>query len=145
MIIFKGQNLLEFAERFKTDSDCMQYLADIKWGTGYKCRKCSHSKYQLRKNLSRTCNLCSDTESPMANTLFHRNRFGLRIAFFICFEMSTTTKSLSALQTSVRYGISENTARLFMHKARSEEHTSELQSRPHLVCRLLLEKKKKKT
>src|SRR3989442_10715210 len=28
--------------------------------------------------------------------------------------------------------------------ARSEEHTSELQSRPHLVCRLLLEKKKKR-
>src|SRR3989442_10545022 len=27
-------------------------------------------------------------------------------------------------------------------KIRSEEHTSELQSRPHLVCRLLLEKKK---
>src|SRR5690554_7217929 len=27
-------------------------------------------------------------------------------------------------------------------KYRSEEHTSELQSRPHLVCRLLLEKKK---
>src|SRR5436305_12724544 len=27
---------------------------------------------------------------------------------------------------------------------RSEEHTSELQSRPHLVCRLLLEKKKGK-
>src|SRR5690554_7659912 len=26
-------------------------------------------------------------------------------------------------------------------EARSEEHTSELQSRPHLVCRLLLEKK----
>src|SRR3989449_7294507 len=29
--------------------------------------------------------------------------------------------------------------------ARSEEHTSELQSRLHLVCRLLLEKKKKVT
>src|SRR2546429_3345926 len=29
-------------------------------------------------------------------------------------------------------------------KKRSEEHTSELQSRLHLVCRLLLEKKKKK-
>src|SRR2546422_2016528 len=29
-------------------------------------------------------------------------------------------------------------------QARSEEHTSELQSRLHLVCRLLLEKKKKK-
>src|SRR2546422_8483351 len=30
------------------------------------------------------------------------------------------------------------------HAVRSEEHTSELQSRLHLVCRLLLEKKKKK-
>src|SRR3989442_3051743 len=30
----------------------------------------------------------------------------------------------------------------FKGHARSEEHTSELQSRPHLVCRLLLEKKK---
>src|SRR3712207_8830176 len=30
------------------------------------------------------------------------------------------------------------------HQPRSEEHTSELQSRQYLVCRLLLEKKKKK-
>src|SRR5258708_11307842 len=30
------------------------------------------------------------------------------------------------------------------HAPRSEEHTSELQSPDHLVCRLLLEKKKKK-
>src|SRR5690554_7274537 len=33
--------------------------------------------------------------------------------------------------------------KLISHQDRSEEHTSELQSRPHLVCRLLLEKKKK--
>src|SRR5690554_7044493 len=33
---------------------------------------------------------------------------------------------------------------LQLRTLRSEEHTSELQSRPHLVCRLLLEKKKKK-
>ena len=31
-----------------------------------------------------------------------------------------------------------------MYIVRSEEHTSELQSPDHLVCRLLLEKKKKK-
>src|SRR5438552_10360256 len=31
-----------------------------------------------------------------------------------------------------------------VHEMRSEEHTSELQSPDHLVCRLLLEKKKKK-
>src|SRR2546429_2986052 len=31
------------------------------------------------------------------------------------------------------------------HERESEEHTSELQSRLHLVCRLLLEKKKRKS
>src|SRR5687768_18399685 len=36
----------------------------------------------------------------------------------------------------------KNLQRIF--PVRSEEHTSELQSRLHLVCRLLLEKKKKK-
>src|SRR3712207_8796707 len=34
---------------------------------------------------------------------------------------------------------------VFVTYLRSEEHTSELQSRQYLVCRLLLEKKKKKT
>src|SRR5205809_1200132 len=34
--------------------------------------------------------------------------------------------------------------RLLVAEGRSEEHTSELQSRLHLVCRLLLEKKKKR-
>src|SRR5687768_17921042 len=34
---------------------------------------------------------------------------------------------------------------LDLEAVRSEEHTSELQSRLHLVCRLLLEKKKKQT
>src|SRR5437660_3862018 len=34
--------------------------------------------------------------------------------------------------------------KLHFSETRSEEHTSELQSRGHLVCRLLLEKKKQK-
>src|SRR5690554_7520936 len=41
------------------------------------------------------------------------------------------------------YGCAFPYADLTSHSARSEEHTFELQSRPHLVCRLLLEKKKK--
>src|SRR5258707_8063439 len=39
--------------------------------------------------------------------------------------------------------IQSRTGALQRHGFRSEEHTSELQSRQYLVCRLLLEKKKK--
>src|SRR3712207_8698397 len=46
----------------------------------------------------------------------------------------------------VEYGRARRTHRPVPRRAppRSEEHTSELQSRQYLVCRLLLEKKKKK-
>src|SRR2546422_4401108 len=40
-------------------------------------------------------------------------------------------------------GVRERAGGWEPHRRRSEEHTSELQSRLHLVCRLLLEKKKK--
>src|ERR1035438_10538784 len=45
----------------------------------------------------------------------------------------------AAVAGCVKAGIS-----VFLDRYRSEEHTSELQSLRHLVCRLLLEKKKKK-
>src|SRR5687768_18622126 len=49
-----------------------------------------------------------------------------------------------ALAVHVRGGLEAQGSRIGRaEKARSEEHTSELQSRLHLVCRLLLEKKKK--
>src|SRR3712207_8997602 len=43
---------------------------------------------------------------------------------------------------ALRRGASARDRRLYQ-RGRSEEHTSELQSRQYLVCRLLLEKKKK--
>lgn len=125
MDIFKGRDLLEFAERFKTDSDCKEYLALVKWEQGYKCVKCDHKASQIRKDFSRTCNSCSHTESATANTLFHKVKFGVRKAFFMCFEMATSTKSLSASYMSIRYTVTERTARLFMHKVREAMKSSE--------------------
>lgn len=97
----------------------------MKWENTYKYRKCGHDKSQIHKDFSKTCNICRDTESSTSGILFHKVKFGLRKAFFICFEMSTTTKSLSASQMSVRYGIAEQTARLFMQKVRETIKSSE--------------------
>lgn len=124
MDIFKGQNVMEFIDRFQTDENCKEYLAQLKWQDGYKCRKCGHTKCQQRKDFSRTCNICSYTESATANTLFHKVKFGIKKAFFICFEMATSTKSLSARYVATRFGVTQNTARLFMHKVREAMKSS---------------------
>src|SRR5690554_7059625 len=62
-------------------------------------------------------------------------------------QLCNTLGRLGALADPVLYALLINAQALFLapgyrvEEARSEEHTSELQSRPHLVCRLLLEKK----
>src|SRR3989442_11969963 len=62
------------------------------------------------------------------------------------FPYTTLFRSLAGLRQWGDTYLSKTPPRILRRRSdkRSEEHTSELQSRPHLVCRLLLEKKKKK-
>src|SRR5947208_11458721 len=89
-----------------------------------------------------------------------RERSILQHAFYRAWQRGELTRSHLATYSRVYYphvaafpNYLENaiscaedfsTRRTLEEKSRSEEHTSELQSPDHLVCRLLLEKKKKK-
>lgn len=126
MDIFKGESVINFFDRFKTDEDCLVYLSEKKALKGYCCVKCGHVKYTVRKkNLARDCNRCHHLESPTAGTLFHKVKFGLRKAFGIVFDMTATTKSISANQMSKRYEVRYVTAWLFMQKVRHAMKSSE--------------------
>src|SRR2546429_3620979 len=57
----------------------------------------------------------------------------------------TTTRTAMFLPSAERYSTVAWEPTWSLPSTRSEEHTSELQSRLHLVCRLLLEKKIKTT
>lgn len=119
MEIFKGENIIDFMNRFPDDSSCLEYLSELKWGKGYKCVRCGHAKFTEKANCCRVCTKCKHIESPTANTMFHKVKFGIRKAFCIVFEMSATTKSLSSSQLSKRYTITRKTAWLFTHKVRT--------------------------
>src|SRR2546429_5247067 len=71
---------------------------------------------------------------PRCSVISQAIAFNLFLAFF------PTLLIAVALATS---RIGGRTSLFDLIEDRSEEHTSELQSRLHLVCRLLLEKKKK--
>src|SRR5437870_9873746 len=57
--------------------------------------------------------------------------------------MSSDCAGLAGTEASANRRINADFLRVILVLNRSEEHTSELQSRGHLVCRLLLEKKKR--
>src|SRR5687768_18041288 len=62
-----------------------------------------------------------------------------RVAGVVGADVRIVAAHLGGLAGALGAGVAEP------RQARSEEHTSELQSRLHLVCRLLLEKKNKPT
>jgi transposase-like protein len=127
MEAFIGEGIITYFDRFKTDMDCLAYLAEIKNKNAYKCCKCGHNKFTVRKkNFATDCNRCHHIESPTAGTMFHKVKIGVRKAFSIIFEMSATTKSMSARQISKRYEISYPAAWLFTHKVRNSMKSSEL-------------------
>src|SRR2546422_8409097 len=63
----------------------------------------------------------------------------------IAFQLARSAHYIPPMQSAAirRKFLDYFTAAPRSHRERSEEHTSELQSRLHLVCRLLLEKKTK--
>src|SRR5205823_14319432 len=83
----------------------------------------------------------SDLEVPFALELVPDDRLTLRVAGPI--DHDTVDRLRAAIGHAGRGGGLELT--IDLAAVRSEEHTSELQSLAYLVCRLLLEKKKKKT
>jgi len=124
---FKNDNIIEFFNTFKTDKDCLEYIASIKWKDGFKCSKCNHANFTIRElNFARVCNFCYRIESPTANTLFHKVKFGTRKAFGIIYEMSAASKELSSSQIAKRYSISRPTASLFANKVHKAMKENEL-------------------
>src|SRR5690606_1682923 len=95
---------------------------------------------RLRTRCGQAARTVSHTESSSARMVNAKSLYGWlsigpnRTAPALAYTMSTPPNASTASSTQARTDCSS---------VRSEEHTSELQSRENLVCRLLLEKKKK--
>lgn len=116
---FQGMNLFEFMDRFPDDTSCKSYLAHYKWEDGFVCPQCGcKEEHHSNENYTKRCKACYYKESATAGTLFHKVKFGLRKAFYIVFEMVTTTKSSSSLVYSQKLEVRQKTAWLFCQKVR---------------------------
>jgi transposase-like protein/DNA-directed RNA polymerase subunit RPC12/RpoP len=108
--IFVGVNSIKFNQFFKTEQDCIKYIAEIKWEQGYNCKRCSSEKFiKGSKPYYKRCLKCKYDESPTANTMFDKVKFSLLIAFHIVFKIVTKKKGMSTLELSREFELRQMT------------------------------------
>ena len=125
MDIFNSTSLFDFQSKFNSDDACKEYLYHYKWKDGFTC-SCGHTKaWKGYRPYSKVCKKCRKIHTVTSNTIFHDMKFGLLKAFYMIYEIATTTKSISALQMASKYDVNKDTAWLFMRKYRESLKSSE--------------------
>jgi transposase-like protein/predicted RNA-binding Zn-ribbon protein involved in translation (DUF1610 family) len=123
----KEFTLFDLMARFPDEQSCVVYLARQKWSIAYKCLKCGSNKSkQGKKKHNRRCVHCGYEESPTANTLFHKLKFPLQKAFYICYQLSVNKKGMSTLELSRQYGLTQRTCWFFKRKVQHAMQSSNL-------------------
>jgi len=122
----KKFTLFDMMRRFPDDQSCISYLYDQKWSSGYRCCKCgSDESKQGKKRYNRRCKSCGYEESPTSNTLFHKLKFPLKKAFYICYQLSVNKKGMSTLEMSRQYGLTQKTCWFFKRKVQKAMESSD--------------------
>jgi hypothetical protein len=76
----------EFSQLYPDKDACLRYLADLKWHTGYRCRKCGHEKScEAREPHARRCTRCRYVESATTGTLLQKCKFAAEKALYAVF------------------------------------------------------------
>lgn len=122
----KDFTVFDLMKRFPTEESCMEYLARQKWTTGFCCRVChGTSSKQGKKKHNKRCKQCGYEESPTAHTLFHKLKFPLQKAFYMCYQLSVNKKGMSTLELSRQYGLSQKTCWFFKRKVQKAMRSSD--------------------
>jgi hypothetical protein len=107
---FVGVNSIKFNQYFKTEEDCLKYIAEIKWEFGYKCKRCGNERFfKVARPYHRRCLKCKYDESPTAGTMFDKVKFSLLISFHIVFTIVTKKKGMSTLELSREFELRQKT------------------------------------
>lgn len=113
------KTLREFDEWFATESDCINYLAKIRWPEGFECPVCGTFKACRTARGHYKCFACQRQTSPAAGTIFEGTRKPLKMWFQAMWYVTNSKQGVSALGLQRTLGLgSYQTAWSWLHKMR---------------------------
>ena len=113
------RTLLELERRFSSEDSCAEYLAALRWPSGWACPRCSGTEaWQVRRDRWR-CGKCRYEMSITAGTIFQDSHLPLTIWFRAMWQVTSQKNGISALGLQRVLGLgSYKTAWAMLHKLR---------------------------
>jgi transposase-like protein len=113
------RDLLELEARFSTEAACREYLAQLRWPEGFRCRRCAGGKAWPVRGVLLECAACGAQTSVTAGTIFQDTRTPLPVWFRAMWWVTTQKNGASALGLQRVLGLkSYETAWTWLHKLR---------------------------
>ena len=112
-------DLNAFLDRFGTDEQCREYLFQLKWPDGFRCRCGGQRCYRLKTRFAYDCAACGARQAVLAGTIFEQTKSPLRFWFRAIYFFLASKGGLSALELKRHMGFkSDQTAWTWLHKLR---------------------------
>lgn len=127
-VVLQDLSFEEFTKAFPNEISCQKYIEELKWKSGYKCKKCGNDKYaSVQKLRSRKCSKCDYVESSTADTLFHGVKFPLPKAFYLAYLTTSGSKTYTLDDLVEITELSKNTCWKFKQKV--QERLAQFQAK----------------
>lgn len=110
---------IDFEKMFSTDTDCQEYLYNIRFPNGYTCTVCGNNQCWLNSRKVIICKYCRTESTVTSGTIFHKSRLPLTTIFRAMWWIVAQRNGVSAKGLQMILGIgSYETAWTWLHKFR---------------------------
>ncbi|MEI6397464.1 MAG: IS1595 family transposase [Pseudomonadota bacterium] len=114
------KNLRDFDRIFATDGACLDFLEQVRWGSGFRCQSCSADKFWKLSPGLRRCQVCRFKNYVKAGSIFDSTRLPLKIWFYAIWWVTSQKTGVSALNLQKNLGLgSYRSSWLMLHKIRN--------------------------
>ena len=107
-----------FMKRFSTEAQCQEYLAGLRWKTGYVCPKCGCRHAYRLANGRYQCAKCRHQVSVTAGTVLHKTHMPLTQWFLAIYFVCQDKRGISAIQLEKMLGTTYKTAWFMLKRIR---------------------------
>lgn len=114
------KTLRNFDQIFATDEACLEFLEQVRWGSGFRCQSCGSDNFWKLSPGLRRCQACRFKNYVKAGTIFDSTRLPLKTWFYAIWWVTSQKTGVSALNLQKNLGLgSYRSSWLMLHKIRN--------------------------